>query len=261
MSDVLCIGIRCEGPDKLTSLVGECVRSHALAFCDVSAFGELKWIEIVEESMGGSKRLNGPFQLLSLRGRLRLVGDISMSDFVCTVARQTDSGIQVLGGVLLEAEVGYLELTLIPLVASEIEGEVFETQAYAKPVLGLEKEVVAETQSQGAQEKEEADSRLPMTADLDERWSQAVVESQRIRNMSKVGDERQTSDDRPELGDVVIHRQFGKCKVIRVGDSHITLRKPDSRNVQLGLAILNFYREEDDDDGKAVFSVSVRPRR
>ncbi len=64
----------------------------------------------------------------------------------------------------------------------------------------------------------------------------------------------------PKTGDIVNHRQFGECTVVRLGDDHITLRKPDRRNVQLGLPILRFFREGEE-DGHTVFRVEIKPRR
>lgn len=261
MSEALGIGIRYEGPEKLTSLIGECAKSHALEFSDVSGFGELEWIELDDKTKGERKRYQGPFQLLSLKGRLRVVGEVLISDLMCTVSRETDNGIQLIGGLLLEAEVRYLELTFLPLIASEVDAPSFDTQDYGKALSkNPEYDAGGETAQMGhwREPGQPAESR-DREDDLDERWSLAIAESNLIRG--KKSDESETSDERPGLGDVVIHRQFGKCKVTRVGDSHITLRKPDSRNVQLGLSILKFKRENEDDEGRAVFSVTVSPRR
>ena len=261
MNDALGIGIRYEGPEKLTAIIGECVRRHALEFCDVSGFGELQWIELESTGKGGKRHFSGPFQLVSLRGRLRVAGEVLISDFMCTVARDTDNGIQLLGGVLTEAEIGYLELTFSPLAASEIGQPASDTRSYGKPLVeGSELDNKAETEQMGTWREPGQAASKKKSGDLDERWTQAIAESNRIRKTA--GDEEgDTLDERPELGDVIMHRQFGRCTVTRIGDSHITLRKPDSRQVQLGLSILKFTRDEDDEDGKPVYSVTVRPRR
>jgi hypothetical protein len=44
--------------------------------------------------------------------------------------------------------------------------------------------------------------------------------------------------------------------VVRVGDSHITLRKPNNRNVQLGIAILDFT-PLGKEDKKSIFDVKI----
>jgi hypothetical protein len=65
------------------------------------------------------------------------------------------------------------------------------------------------------------------------------------------------TDVRPELGDIVNHKQFGKCTVSRIDDDHITLKKPNGRHVPLGLQILVF-KKVGDAEGKRVFDVDVQ---
>ena len=86
-----------------------------LEFCDVDGFGELAWIELQTAGAAEPRRFEGPLDLLTLRGRLRRVGDVVLADFACTVSRATDNGIQLLGGQLIGARTNFVELRMVPL--------------------------------------------------------------------------------------------------------------------------------------------------
>lgn len=223
-------------------------------FVDVSGFGELSWVELTHNSEDETKtRFEGPLQLLSLRGRIRRAGNLTISDFVCTVSRETDNGIQVLGGRMTKAKVKHLEVTLAPLAAQEDLVAEPRPDPVPKPV----------SESVPVKPKPEAPAfKMPPRPEqnrvMDDRWAKAVLESRRIEDETDYLDD--TSDASPKQSDIVNHKQFGECTVAMIGDEHITLRKPDGRNVQLGLQILNFKRVGHR-DGKDVFDVQVALRK
>lgn len=222
-------------------------------FVDVSGFGELSWLELTHNSEDETKaRFEGPLQLLNLRGRIRRAGNLTISDFVCTVSRETDNGIQVLGGQMIRAKVKHLEVTLTPLAALEDLVAEPKPNPVPKPV----------SESAPVKPKPEAPSfKMPPRPEqnrvMDDRWAKAVLESRRIEDETDYLDD--ASDIHLKQGDIVNHKQFGECTVAMIGDEHITLRKPDGRNVQLGLQVLNFKRVGHR-DGKDVFDVQVGPR-
>ncbi len=248
---------------------------HGLSFCDVSGFGELKWLELTLDDGGSTvQRFEGPLHLISLCGRLRMVGAMSLCDFYCTFARQTDNGIQVLGGKLRQATATFAELTLIPLVPLESKGDLpIESAPSTREAPPRElirasaprsAPVVARPEDRPRLEVVDSFATSPQRevirapAALDDRWAKAVLESKRIEDDPAFFDEEET-ETRPKRGDIVMHAQFGECRVTRIDDDHITLRKPDGRNVQLGLTVLRFF-STGKHDGKNTFRVEIGKR-
>ncbi len=251
MTDTTPKGIRLEETEELTEAVQELAAELSLSFCEVTGFGELEWVEL-KEGRENTTLLKGPLQLLDLKGRLRLTGGVRLTDFVCTVSRNTDNGIQVLGGKLSRARATFLELTFLPLVA--LNDNV--------PVKDAPRKLVSDSSlprpaAPPSPPKEDPIETKPTMPDLGPKWGKAIAESKRVQLQAE---ERENWTERPNRGDIVNHMQFGKCNVIRVGDEHITLRKPDRRNVQLGLSILEFSKEGEEDK-HTVFSVRVKPKR
>ena len=247
MTDYTQQGMRWEAGATLPSALEKAFRELSFSFCDITGFGELNWVAL---DVGGNEEprfFEGPLQLIDLKGRLRQAGDVLLSEFVCTVSRLTDNGIQILGGKLKEAEVSFLELTFTPLSQGEnTVGEVHNGEP-AQP------DRPHQPETNRVNDKSGEKGALP------ERWAKAVLESKRIERESELLDDG-ASDVRPDRGDIVHHLQFGECKVTRISDDHVTLKKPDGRHVQLGLPILKFT-PSGEQQGKKVYRVEVRARR
>jgi hypothetical protein len=247
----------------------------------VEGFGELSYVELEGPKKGVAQRIAGPLTLLSVRGRTRRAGGFQISEFVCTVSRNLDSGVQVLGGRLLGGLATLLELRLHPLstledAASADDDERKEerpTAPKAAPVVERREPLVrAVAQSPAA----------PATALLTQDsmssegfpspskegastpgWAEVFAESQRLRRAAAaegIDDELDDGEDHhPERGDFVEHRQFGRCRVVRIDDDHMALKKPDGRIVQLGLQVLQF-RPKGEAEGKKIYEAFVKPR-
>lgn len=164
-----------------------------------------------------------------------------MSDFVCVISRETDNGWQVLGGRLTDAIALFLELTITPL---EIPEEAIRPSPRPSEV----------TAPSPTPKKSESASESA----IKDRWMNAVEEARRIRGEADFTNDAEP-ETRPSRGDFVHHMHFGECNVTRITDEHITLRKPDGRNVQLGLPILAFI-PAGSREGKKVFRVEVKPK-
>jgi predicted DNA-binding protein with PD1-like motif len=228
------LALRFEKQVELPAVIEAAAEKLALEFCDVSGFGVLEWIEIQTSGAEAPRRLQGPLDLLDLKGRLRRAGGVELADFVCTLSRATDSGIELLGGRLIAGRAEFVEITLVELEAAEVDappGPLAETAPAAEP-------------------------KVPISG----RWAEALAESKRQEHKARERGWDWDSDAeevRPERGDIVVHRQFGRCQVVRLDDEHISLRKPDGRVVQLGLSILQFT-SSGTEDGKAVYDVAVK---
>jgi predicted DNA-binding protein with PD1-like motif len=231
------LAVRIEAGAELPAAIEQAAEDLGLEFCDIDGFGELEWVEIATAGGAGSRRFEGPLDLLGLRGRLRRAGDVKLADYVCTVSRDAGDGIELLGGKLAGARAGFVELRFAPLVAAEVDA--------------------ADAEDGGEVEESARPARKESLAG---KWADALAESklqeQRARERGWDWD-ADREELRPAHGDLVNHRQFGRCKVVRLDDEHISLRKPDGRVVQLGLAILEFTAAGED-EGKPVYDVAVR---
>ena len=230
------LAIRLEGGVALPDAVLEAARRAGLAFADVSGFGELEWVELSKGE--GVARLVGPFDLLDLKGRIRRVGELDVAEFVVTLSRHTDAGLEVLGGRLARAVGNFVELRFEPLTALAAPA----TTAPATPTPPL---------------REPAPVRAEKMV-LGEKWAEALAESKRLERGAAAG----VWDDSPpavfpKRGDIVDHRQFGRCIVAKIDDDYVFLKKPDGRIVQLGLPILTFAIQGTEGDA-TVFGVQVR---
>jgi predicted DNA-binding protein with PD1-like motif len=239
------LAFRLENDVALPEAILDAARRSDLAFADVCGFGSLDWAEIAKGD--GVVRLVGPFDLLDLKGRIRRAGGLDLAEFVVTLSRHTDAGLEVLGGRLVRASGRFVELRFEPLSAL---GLAVSGQAVAPQVA-----------PHAAPPSATSPEPLPVRAEkiaLGEKWAEALAESKRLE---KNGASRIWEDDVPTVvpkrGDLVNHRQFGRCIVAKVDDDHIFLKKPDGRIVQLGLPILAFAAQGAEGDA-TVFDVQVR---
>jgi hypothetical protein len=247
------LAFRLEKPVILPEALLEAARRAELEFADVFGFGALDWIEL--DRNGSIVRLDGPFDLLDLKGRIRRVGDMDLAEFVVTVSRHTDAGIQVLGGRLFHASGSYLELRLLPLTALAVAQAPAIAAAAHPPVAAPQIAVAAAAHAQfpAAEPLPPRPAPAPVVVEikpnigskaLSEKWAEALAESKKFEKtgvQAKVWDEDETTVAVvPQRGDVVNHRQFGRCLVAKIDDDHISLKKPDGRIVHLGLPILDF---------------------
>jgi predicted DNA-binding protein with PD1-like motif len=237
--------VRFEGGTLLPAAAAAAAAAESLGFCDVQGFGELRWVEL-KPTTGEARRLRGPLDLLGLQGRLRRVGDVVLSDWVCTVSRETDNGIEVLGGRLVAAECAFAEISLTPLRPAAGAAEAGPAAGGAP---GIGPPPAPRTPPAPVARPVAAP---PPTAAL---FAEALAESRRQETNTPDWDREE--ELRPSRGDVVNHLQFGRCKVLRIDDEHLTLRKPDGRTLQLGLPVLSFSEVGAEGSSK-VFDVRIR---
>jgi hypothetical protein len=258
MNDYSNFGTRLEDGAMLPDAIEQTAEDLSITFCDVTGFGELEWVELSLDDHGTMvQRFEGPLQLIYLKGRLRSAGTVILSDFYCAFSRLTDNGIELLGGKIHRAFASFVELTFAPLQSIET-GHTVQTVAAAPPPREIPTRELRPSSPPPPPPNPPAIHETPRTLEnqsystfptpvkevprvlsaMDERWAKAVVESKRIEEQSAFLEEE--GDSRPHRGDIVMHNQFGECQVTRIDDDHITLRKPDGRNVQLGLTILRF---------------------
>lgn len=254
-------------------------REAGLEFCDIEGFGELAYADLEGPKKGTPQRINGPLTLLSIRGRTRRAGGIQLSEFVCTLSRHTDSGIEVLGGRLLGGLATILELRLHGL--RTLEDALADSDSLAPeppppprpaPVV-QRREMPSRRDAEPQQPSPPAVERTPAQPELASQpargepfgagWAEVFAESQKLRRAvvaEGLEDEEEDDEDyRPERGDFVEHRQFGRCRVVRIDDDHMTLKKTDGRLVQLGLQVL-LFKPKGEAEGKPIYEAYVKTR-
>ena len=231
MTDHTVLAKTLETDVSIPSALDDAAQALKLDFCDIEGFGDLKWAEIVD-SAGSTVRVEGPVDLLSLRGRVRHAGAVTVSDYRVLLAKHTDNGVQVVGGKLKQGVAQLLELSFTPLASAESVKSVA-----ANTYLG----------------KKTADK-----STKDQAWANAMNLSAALE---KKGSRSHLWEDEPVktpvVGDVVKHRQFGDCTVVKLDDEHVSIQKPDGRVVQLGLRILKFT-PLDTEGGRTLWEANVR---
>ena len=230
----------------LPGAIDNIAKDLELIFCDITGFGEVDWMEIKAPGDDGIvQRFSGPLVITDLKGRIRTAGGMTFSEYMCTAVRHTDNGIQTLGGKLVGARSRLVELRFDPLTL--LEGNDGDLGNEPSPDTSLPTQSEVHVSSKNLSD----DSK-------DSKWNKAIEESEYVEKTgaSSVWDEEE-EDPRPVRGDVVNHRQFGRCTVSKLDDDHIFLKKPNGRVVQLGLSILNFALQGDD-DGVSVFDVQIK---
>lgn len=253
MAEYKTYGMRLEAGQELIQSVQDAFASLAASFCDVNGFGELRRVTLQVGDVDGGQTFEGPLQLIDFKGRLRQAGAVIIADYFCTVSRLTDNGVQLLGGKISDAEIEFVELTFSPV-------EMVASQPVATSALSKRPSVpppAAPAQKPAAEKR--APSAVKPSGLLSEKWAKAVLESKKALEEADFFDDG-APDVKPKRGDFVMHQHFGECKVSRIDDDHITLRKPDGRNVQLGIPILHFTRSGEK-NGRDVFEVQVSMKR
>ncbi len=235
--------VRLDSGVLLPVAIEKACEEQGLEFCDVTGFGELDWVELSAPDSDGAARYEGPFTLLDLRGRIRRAGGVVLSEFVCTVSRWTDNGVQVLGGGLVGGKARYLELGFVPLSSVDLT---------AAPPASVERKKAPR------REPTARDKGAAASGPTSGKWAEALAESRRMEREGHAARWDEGEVEVPSRGDVVNHLQFGRCTVVKVTDEHIALKKPEGRVVQLGLSILRFSRVAQDDGGPATFDVQIQ---
>lgn len=270
MTDHTVLAKTIETEVAVPDFLDETALSLHLDFCDVNGFGNLKWADIVD-SAGATVHLEGPIDLLSIRGRVRHAGAVTMSDYRVLLAKHTDNGIQVVGGQLMSGRATLLELSFTPLVSADMVtsvSPVVSASSLTVPARVVVSSPPAAVAHAGAASPATTVSSVAAGTYLgkkaaekgskDNAWANAMDLSAALEKKGKSAHlwEGESSNS-PEVGDIVKHQQFGDCTVVKLNDEHIAMQKPDGRIVQLGLRILKFS-PIDKDGARTLWDVSVK---
>jgi len=196
----------------------------------VSATGHLEGVEVRVAGEGADpvRALRGRLTLLQLTGPLG-------GPFSVTLARATDVGIEVLGGVLVRARAAGVSLVVHP-VAAPLPAAA-RAVAATSPVRVEAAPAAAPADKTGAV------------------WAAAAMASARAR----ARDAQEEADDMPypEAGDLVDHFAFGKCEVLTSDGDRLRIRDlaGPQRIREVSLSMLK-VAEVTESEGKRLFRLA-----
>ncbi len=253
-----------------TKLRDERVASGWLRASGVVADVELRAYDGELGTLGSTRRIAGPVQVLSLEGSIGLSqGEPSIS-LRALLARETDRGLETLAGEILSARTIALEVLVTALDDVALERSLDASAGVWLLGGGAAGSRGAPEQPRRAAEPE----RAPPPA-----WSSALEASDHVEarprpaaSPSAPGVAPAVMPQRPprpgvvdldtpvpEPGDLVDHFAFGRADVVKSdGDRlHLKVHK-DGRVREIALEMLRVSRMPDGDDGKRRFKLERR---
>lgn len=230
--------------------------------------GELRSVELAAGEDGAPRAFEGALELLALEGRFDASAGPGVEARV-QVARETEAGLQLVGGRLLEAVARDVELEVEGLedleevrgLAALEKGRAVrrerERDAAPAPDPGSPWAAVAEASAAVEAPPPEPAPRRPRrrpAADLPPLMRPDPIPEKRRQEASAP-----LTTETPERGDHVEHRQFGLCRVDGE-DAHggLVIRLPSGRRKTINLDYLEVLPPRTGADGR-IFP--LRPRR
>jgi predicted DNA-binding protein with PD1-like motif len=258
------------GVELVAALLDVC-RSHGVHSGEVRAFGSVEEVELREFDQRGRawrapRRFASAFTIVQLTASLAEHDGRPHLEATCTLSRERDNGIELLGGQLVRARVYAVEFVieafddlLLRRSMDAATGMLLLTEAIASgggpapqaeapaPVIPFEAPPRGRIASPAALSVEEA---APS-------WSEVAARSA-VQPEPVLADEAE-----PEAplraGDVIDHPRFGRCEVERIeGDmEYAQVRLRNARLVRLSLDVLQLVRDGSDAAGHRLYRAQV----
>ena len=256
------VGQLSQGEDLLQGLLSIC-KDLKIRCAEVRATGVLEdfavsHYERSNRTMGSARQFRGPLQLLQTSGILsELEGKLDLQLSV-VASRQRDNGVEFLGGACTAAKVITCEFIL-----EIMDDLILRRELNRKSGLNVWKEYFSsqgkpsEAQGEPASFTGHPQSPEAAVVETKHKWADAVMES--VRAHAERGEQEEQEEEEPyravHEGDVIEHKQFGRCEVQRVdaNEEFVSVRLRNGRLVRLNLDVLNLRYKEDEEEHQ-VFS-------
>jgi predicted DNA-binding protein with PD1-like motif len=262
-------------PDALaTKLRDEQVACGWLRASGVLVDVELRAFDAELGTLGSTRRIAGPVQVLALEGSIGLVDGEPSFSLRALLARETDHGLETLAGEIASARVVALEILVTAFDDLALERTLDEpagvwllgtrssSSAPARVMMKTQPAAppappIAWTSALEASERavEREPQRARPTATFSSNASSAPIPQRPARPPAV-----ETEDGPlPEPGDSVEHFAFGRADVVKSdGDRlHVKIHK-DGRIKEIALEMLRVSRLEDAEGGKRRFKLERR---
>ena len=230
----------------------EFCREHGVTAAELRAIGSFETVEVTEYDQAAhawkaSRKLAGGCEILSLVGNVSERGHQPVFHAHVTVMRDTDNGIQVLGGHLVSARVFAVEIVIETFEALVLRRDVDSGTGLA--LWSSLAEIRASSVSPGLTTPTPAGS--SPTAPT---WRDVAAASP--KPAPPTADE--PDDGLLAPGDILIHPTFGRCDVERIegGNEFAHVRLKNARLVRLSLEVIKVVTSGVE-QGRRVFRARV----
>jgi predicted DNA-binding protein with PD1-like motif len=260
-------------PDALaTALRDEQVSCGWLRASGVLIDVELRAFDAELGTLGSTRRIAGPVQVLALEGSIGLVAGEPSFSMRALLARETDRGLETLAGEIASARTVALEVLVTAFDDLTLERNLDESAGVW--LLGSRSSLPVAARA--------ARPRVPPAAAAPAAWTSALEASERAverepqrarptatftsiasapmpQRPARVSQASEQDGPFPEPGDAVDHFAFGRADVVKSdGDRlHVKVHK-DGRIKEIALEMLRVSRLPDAEDGKRRFKLERR---
>lgn len=266
---------RLERGEKVLDALGEIARKHGVRAGWIVALGALEHVELVEYDQAAQRyktprRIDGVLEILSFVGNVSLKDGQPFVHLHAAVSRETDNGIEVLGG----------HVTAGTVFACEVSIECFDELTLERahdPVTGLHlwKGAAGGTSAASASWASVAATaqavqaaaappsmatavRRPVTPAGEELLAPAMP----LPEKKKISEEQFFEEPIPQIGDWIDHKQFGLCRVDgEDDDGGLVIRLPSGVRKTIKLDYLRVLPAKIAEDGRRIYPLEPRQRR
>jgi uncharacterized protein len=243
-----------KGSDVLEGLAEAC-RTHQVRAAEVRAVGALEQVVLCEydqraRQLRASRRFDAQFEIVSLTGNISEKDGKLFVHAKCSLSRERDNGIELVGGQLVSGRVFALEF-----VIDAFDDLILRRSPDAQTGLSLWREAI----SLGSPAPEEAPqmAHVPFEAPAQTNWSDVVAASDARPAVVKPAapvEELPQEEVRVVAGDLIDHPKFGRCVVERIeGDyEFVSARMRNQRLIRLSLDVVTLV-PAGEDAGKRLF--------
>jgi predicted DNA-binding protein with PD1-like motif len=236
-------------------------REHSIRAGFIRAHGALEAVSLTEYSQHEQRKLPerdfGQCELVSFEGTLSMHDGDVMATAHASVSRTTDNGIVLLGGELVSARAFYCEFVVECFDSISLErSRDSETgrKLWSGESTGRVRGAVEENSTETGSVTWEQIAALSATSQPRE----PEVEKKLTPRTAQISDDELFDEPIPGVGDMIEHRQFGRCRVDREDDEGgLTLRLPNGVRKVIKI---DFFSVELRFDGEEKIYV-LRPRK